>query len=90
MAQPETEWLTTLLPEIMLIVAVAVGTGIVGYFRKIAKTQGDLCNQVQRLQKTVVVLAKAIDRQTNRAHPEADSELDDLVKTLLDKNLTND
>jgi len=84
------ELLLTLIPEIVLIIVVGVGTGIVGYFRKISQNQDDICDTMNRLQRTVVILAKAIDKQTNRAHPEADSELDDLVKTLLDKNLTNE
>ena len=38
------------------------------------------------VQKTLIILAKAVDRQSNRLHPEeANSELDDLVKELLDK-----
>ena len=45
-----------------------------------------LCETVSRLQKTLIILAKAVDRQSNRLHPEdANSELDDLVKELLDK-----
>jgi hypothetical protein len=49
-----------------------------------SSTQKDLCETVARLQKTLIILAKAVDRQSNRLHPEeANSELDDLVKELL-------
>jgi hypothetical protein len=52
-----------------------------------SSTQKDLCETVSRLQKTLIILAKAVDRQSNRLHPEeANSELDDLVKELLRDN----
>ena len=51
-----------------------------------SSTQADLCETVSRLQKTLIILAKAVDRQSNRLHPDtANSDLDDLVKELLDK-----
>jgi hypothetical protein len=71
-----------------LIIAsiLGLGSGIFAFFRKISSTQKDLCETVARLQKTLIILAMAVDRQSNRLHPkEANSELDDLVKELLDK-----
>ena len=39
------------------------------------------------MKKTIIILAKAVDRQSNRLHPDEalPSDLDDLVKELLDK-----
>ena len=73
--------------EPLLIASIlGLGSGIFAFFRKISSTQKDLCETVARLQKTLIILAKAVDRQSNRLHPdEANSELDDLVKELLDK-----
>ena len=69
------------------VMAIALGTGAaVAYFKKVQRTQKNLCITVEKLQKTIIILAKALDRQTNRMHPdEAESDLDDLVKELLDK-----
>jgi|TARA_R110000765_G_scaffold10606_1_gene32763 hypothetical protein len=73
--------------EPLLIASLlGLGSGIFAFFRKISSTQKDLCETVARLQKTLIILAKAVDRQSNRLHPKtANSELDDLVKELLDK-----
>ena len=73
--------------EAMLIATIlGMGGALYGFFKKMSSTQADLCETVSRLQKTLIILAKAVDRQSNRLHPEdANSELDDLVKELLDK-----
>ena len=71
-----------------LLIASLLGIGgaLFAFFRKMSATQRDLCETVARLQKTLIILAKAVDRQSNRLHPKtANSELDDLVKELLDK-----
>jgi hypothetical protein len=74
------------IEPLLLTMMIATGGGIVAFFRKMNKTQKDLCETVSRLQKTLIILAKAVDRQSNRLHPdEANSDLDDLVKELLDK-----
>ena len=71
---------------ILIASILGLGSGIFAFFRKISSTQRDLCETVVRLQKTLIILAKAVDRQSNRLHPKtANSELDDLVKELLDK-----
>ena len=73
--------------ETLLIAALlGMGGALFAFFKKMSATQSDLCETVARLQKTLIILAKAVDRQSNRLHPdEANSELDDLVKELLDK-----
>ena len=70
---------------LLLTMMIATGGGVVAFFKKMSKTQKDLCETVSRLEKTLIILAKSVDRQTNRAHPDSDSDLDDLVKELLDK-----
>jgi|TARA_B110000240_G_C13157731_1_gene308053 hypothetical protein len=81
-----SEFMISMAHEVAMIVSIAIGTSVVAYFRKVQKTQKSLCETVERLQKTIIILSKAIDRQSNRLHPkEAKSDLDDLVKELLDK-----
>jgi len=70
---------------ILITLMLGISGGLFAFFRKISQIQKDLCERVTMLQKTLIILAKAVDRQSNRLHPEANSELDDLVKELLDK-----
>lgn len=69
---------------ILITVLIATGGGIFGFFKRINSTQKKLCQDITRLQKTIIILAKALDRQTNRSHPDSNSDLDDLVKELLE------
>lgn len=71
------------MQDILVPVVILVGGGIVAYFRKIQKTNADLCKKVERLQKTIIVLAKVIDSQIKRDHPDSTTELDELVQELL-------
>jgi hypothetical protein len=79
------EILDTIYQEALIAIALGTGSGVLAYFRKISRTQKHLCETVEKLQKTIIILAKAVDRQSNRLHPEVNSDFDDLVKELLDK-----
>ena len=75
---------SSILEPLFLAAFIGMGSGLFAFFRKMSNTQKSLCETVSRLQKTLIILAKTVDRQSNRLHPEnADSELDDLVKALL-------
>ena len=78
---------TSVFEPLLITSLIGIGGALFGFFRKMSSTQKDLCETVSRLQKTLIILAKAVDRQSNRLHPEeANSELDDLVKELLRDN----
>lgn len=78
------EIFSSILEPLLLAALIGMGGALFAFFKKMNSTQADLCETVQRLQKTLIILAKAVDRQSNRLHPdEANSELDDLVKELL-------
>ena len=68
-----------------ILIALVLGIGgiIMGFFRKISKTQADLCTKVTNLEKALVILCTALDRQTNRLHTGLDSDLQDLVRKIL-------
>jgi hypothetical protein len=68
-----------------VLIALVLGIGgiIMGFFRKISKTQADLCTKVTNLEKALVILCTALDRQTNRLHTGLDSDLQDLVRKIL-------
>ena len=78
--------MSSIIETILIASILGMGGALFGFFKKMSSTQKDLCDTVAKLQKTIIILAKALDRQTNRMHPdEAESDLDDLVKELLDK-----
>ena len=68
-----------------ILIALVLGIGgiIMGFFRKISRTQADLCTKVTNLEKALVILCTALDRQTNRLHTGLDSDLQDLVRKIL-------
>ena len=70
---------------ILIALALGIGGVIMGFFRKISKTQADLCTKVTILEKALVILCTALDRQTNRLHADkdVDSDLQDLVRKIL-------
>tara|TARA_R110002020_G_scaffold16421_11_gene58005 strand:+ start:782 stop:1027 length:246 start_codon:yes stop_codon:yes gene_type:complete len=77
---------SSIIETLLIACVLGMGGALFGFFKKMSSTQKDLCQTVAKLQKTIIILAKALDRQTNRMHPdEAESDLDDLVKELLDK-----
>ena len=78
--------ISAIIETLLIACILGMGGALFGFFKKMSSTQKDLCDTVSRLQKTLIILAKAVDKQSNRLHPEeANSELDDLVKELLDK-----
>ena len=70
---------------VLIALALGIGGVIMGFFRKISKTQADLCIKVTNLEKALVILCTALDRQTNRLHADTDvdSDLQDLVRKIL-------
>ena len=70
---------------VLIALALGIGGVIMGFFRKISKTQADLCTKVTNLEKALVILCTALGRQTNRLHADKDidSDLQDLVRKIL-------
>ena len=68
---------------ILIALVLGIGGVIMGFFRKISRTQADLCTKVTNLEKALVILCTALDRQTNRLHTGLDSDLQDLVRKIL-------
>ena len=70
---------------VLIALALGIGGVIMGFFRKISKTQADLCTNVSNLEKALVILCTALDRQTNRLHADkdVDSDLQDLVRKII-------
>ena len=80
------EVLDSVFTEIVIAIALGAGGILGGYFRKISNTQKDLCLKVSELQKALIILSSALDRQSNRLHDDADSDLEDLVSKVISDN----
>ena len=80
------EVLDSVFTEIVIAIALGAGGILVGYFRKISNTQKVLCLKVAELQKALIILSSALDRQSNRLHKDADSDLEDLVSKVISDN----
>ena len=80
------EVLDSVFTEIVIAIALGAGGILVGYFRKISNTQKDLCLKVSELQKALIILSSALDRQSNRLHDDADSDLEDLDSKVISDN----
>ena len=81
---------------IMIIIGLAItgvtGT-IVGYFRtrskclrEMQKDLSDMSKRNFRIEKAIIILARMIDEQTDKAHPELNTDLDGLIKEILRSN----
>lgn len=73
----------SLFSEIVLALILGIGGTLLAFFRKLSNTQSDLCKKVEQLQRAMIILATALDKQTNRIHDQADSDLEDLVSKLI-------
>lgn len=82
---------------IILMVVSGVGGYIINEFRirtkQIKINKGriiDLQNEVEQLKRILISVAKKIDRQTKRAHPEADVDIEDIVRDFLTEEFDTD
>lgn len=65
--------------------------GVLGYYfkkrsdrsTKHEEERDEMAKKVWRLQKTIIILAKILDEQVSKAHPELQTELEGIAKELL-------
>lgn len=70
---------------------LSAGVGGLGYWLKKKSNKkrdymddiADLKKAVWRLNKTILIMAKLLDSKTRKAHPEIDSELEEIARELL-------
>lgn len=82
-----------LLNTIMVIIGLAITGitgGIIGYFKTKSLCIQNISNNLEilskrsfRIEKAMIILARMIDEQTNKAHPELHTDLDGLIKEIL-------
>lgn len=81
------EIIKLLFEEIIIAIALGGGGLLFGFFRKLYKTQSELCTKISTLQQALLILSAAIDNQTLRFHgsKEGEGDLADLMRKLIDK-----
>ena len=86
------EFLNDYMGTIIITATIAVSAYIFNFFRKrgskiesIQDEQDKLKVEIRLIKKTLIIITKIIDKQTEKAHGE-DPELSDLAKDLLTAN----
>ena len=78
---------------VMIIIGLAI-TGIagsiLGYFRtrskclrEMQKDISDMSKRNFRIEKAIIILARMVDEQTDKVHPDLNTDLDGLIKEIL-------
>ena len=63
------EMMDAIYEEVVMLVALGAGSALFAYFKKLHSTQKSLCEQVSKLQKTIIILAKAVASSLNSYLP---------------------
>ena len=76
--------------EILIIIFLGVGGYVINYFRKRSKCLDTLTDEMMdlkksqwRISKAIIIMAKLLDEQTEKAHPEMSVELEEIARELL-------
>jgi len=64
-------------------VITAVFSMVVAFFNNIRKCNNINRKRLWRIEKTLAIMAKIIDTQTDKVHPELSSQLNDFVQEML-------
>jgi len=85
------EFIETLWKEIIIAIILGLGSLVVHYLKKrvdtIKEVQKEIINLRKfkwRITKAIIIFAKLIDDQTEKSHDDVTSELEEIVKELLD------
>ena len=85
------EFLIDLWREIIFTIVIAIGVSVFAWVRKKVKNTESNAKEIEKLRKfrwritkTVIIMAKLIDLQTEKAHEGTVSELEEVVKELLE------
>ncbi len=74
---------------LLVVIGIAITSGagaLIAFFRNMKICISKLNKRTWRIQKTLILMAKMIDTQTNKQHPGIGSDLDDLVKEMLEED----
>ncbi len=79
-----------IIQQAVYILMASGMTGAVTFLLGIRKANAKLCKEISRqrqdieqIKKVLIIKAKMIDEQTQRAHPDAVQELEEMVRIML-------
>ncbi len=84
------EILDDIFQEVLVAIALGTGVYVIAWFRKrgdrISQFEKKLQKQkesIRRLTKTLIIFAKLIDTQTEKAHEDVTSQLEEIAEEML-------
>lgn len=85
------EFIETLWKEIIIAVILGLGSLVVHYFKKRSDAMKEIKKEIinlrkfkWRITKAIIIFAKLLDAKTEELHSDVSSELEEIVKELLD------
>lgn len=85
----EGELLTTIIPLFIIVVTTGVGAYVFNYFRHRKAEIASNTVDIDKIKRILVMQAKRLDRGNKFAHPEMNSNFEELVKDLLTDDITD-
>ncbi len=85
----EGEILIILIPALIFLITSAVGAYVFNYFRHRKREITSNTKDLDKIKRILVMQAKRLDRGNKYAHPEMNSNFEELVKDLLTDDITD-
>jgi hypothetical protein len=83
----ESSLFNEVIAGLILLTVVSVGGYVANFFRiKKAKISNN-SSDIQCIKRALIMMAKKIDRGTEKSHPGIDSNIEDLVRDLLKEDI---
>jgi len=75
-----------IIRDVIIGIILAGGIGLIAYVKKKFNSIDKLCNRITTLEKTILLMATAIEQQTKLAHPDIDTSN---LKKMIDIMMKN-
>jgi len=79
-------WFREIIIALTIVGVIGISSYLINSFRRKAKVDADIHKKIWRISKAVIVFAKLIDSQIEQKHPDVKSELEDVVKEIIESN----
>ena len=74
---------------LILITTTGVGAYVTNFFRSKKKEVEENTKDIDCIKRSIVMMAKRVDRGTVRSHPGVESNIEDLVRDLLTDDIVD-
>jgi len=79
--------MSEIIAGMVLLTVTVVGGYVVNFFRLKKAEILDNSGDIQCIKRAIIMMAKRIDRGTEKSHPDVDSHLEDLVRDVLKEDI---